>query len=137
MSNSFNLRETISTKPLAQGAALLLMSLVAFAISSANTKPNDASWIIMNCAVLMFAVGNPLIGIFTKKWVRYTGVSLIAFATLTFSLYFLTHKFCNKPSAEVAQYKFVLITLIVFYVMLVGISALFRTIIHTLEGRNI
>jgi inner membrane protein involved in colicin E2 resistance len=128
------IKNEILLKPAAQGVCLLLLAFTVSLFISAETAN---AWIITNSALLLFAVGNPIIGIFTKKWARYIGISLATFATLTIALYYLAHINCTKPLAEITQYKSVLITLVVFYLMLLSISALFRMVIYTLEGKEL
>jgi len=129
-----SVKNEIFSKPIFQGLILLAFSTIADLFISTNTAN---AWVITNSALLLFAVGNPIIGIFTKKWARYVGISLATFATLTIALYYLAHINCSIPSAEITQYKSVLFTLIVFYLMILSISALFRVVIYTLEGKEL
>ena len=129
-----NVKNEILSKPVVQGLCLLFAAISASLFTSQETSH---AWIITNSTILLFAVGNPIIGIFTKKWAQYIGASLATFATLTIALYYLAHINCTKPLTEITQYKSVLITLVVFYFMLLSISALFRAVIYTLEGKEL
>jgi hypothetical protein len=129
-----NVKNEILSKPALQGLCLLFAAISASLFASEETPH---AWIITNSTILLFAVGNPIIGIFTKKWAQYIGISLATFATLTIALYYLAHISCTKPLVEITQYKSVLVTLIVFYLMFLSLSALFRVIIYTLEGKEL
>jgi hypothetical protein len=128
-----NIQQEIFSKPVLQGLCLFFVAISASLFISEET---NHAWIITNSAILLFAVGNPIIGIFTKKWARYIGISLATFATLTIALYYLAHINCSLTPSGITQYKSVFITLIVFYLMILSLSALFRLIIFSLEGKE-
>lgn len=130
------IKEIINNYAPAQAIAIWLLSALAILLFTTNKSDSINSWLFSGSGVLLYAIGNPLLGIFNKNWLRYTGLSLATHLLLTFALYNLAQYSCDLPVSATRHYKAVFLSLFVFYFLAVGLTALFRFIILSLEGTS-
>jgi len=127
-------KKHIADKPFAQALAVLVMWLLAVLAGFMTNCGSGFYDVVTASALLLFVVASPLMGIFVKeKWLRYTGFSIAAFATLTMSLYISTFYISTFMPQQSSPRKPVLITLIIFYLMLVMISGIYRMVKQMIE----
>jgi hypothetical protein len=126
-----NFKTTVYQSPVLQAVCVFFMAITAFTVSASGFTQISYDWIIAVSGLLLFALSNAILGIFQKKWLRYTGLSIASYAILLITLYALTNKL--SPIQEVKHYRIVMLTITVFYLMIIGLTALFRAIIRFLE----
>ena len=120
----------------AQAVLIFILTVVAIIMFSAGEQNSTYCWLFASSGVLFFAIGNPLLGIFNKKWLRYTGLSLATHLLLTYALYNLAQYSCDISGDATIHHKKALISLFIFYFLAVGLTALFRLIIISLESTS-
>jgi len=127
-------KKHIADKPFAQALAVMVMWLLAVLAGFLANCSSAFYGVVTASALLLFVVASPLLGIFVKeKWLRYTGFSIAAFATLATSLYISTYYISTLSPQQSSPQKPVLITLIIFYLMLVMISGIYRMVKQMIE----
>ena len=119
--------------PLLQAALVTAMGLVALAIASASYIGEDDCWYVASTTVLLFAAGNPVLGIFASQWKKYLIHSVPAFAAVVLIIVAAAHLAAEKSLNEVAAVKYVLIAEIVFFFLINLLVGVFRFIVKMLQ----
>lgn len=112
--------------PHLQGMVVFILFVLSYVIAT-NL---DYNGVVSDCWLCLFAVANPIAGIFQKKWARYTLQSIVTIIFITIAMYIFTHYVTNNSTPQYhAAHLFVIVCLTAFYFMLMALSYLFRSII--------
>jgi hypothetical protein len=129
-----SIKKKISNNPFLQALVIWVICITTQLLIHTLKLNLQYDWEIMVTAVLLYVFINPLLGIFyQKKWLRYTGFSIAALALLTTTLYISTFFIGTNSTTHSQPHKMMLITILVFYLMLVLISGFYRMVIHNLN----
>lgn len=123
------LKELLLTSPIYQGIIILIMIIVTCLF----LKIKNSNSILVMSWLCLFVFANPVIGIFNKKWARYTLLSISTYIIITVAIYILTHFYITNPTqANPPEHLFVMVSLSAFYFMLIALSFIYRSIINGL-----
>jgi RsiW-degrading membrane proteinase PrsW (M82 family) len=123
------LKELLLTNPVYQGIIILILII----ITCLFLKIKNSNSILVMSWLCLFVFANPVIGIFNKKWARYTLLSISTYIIITVAIYILTHFYITNPAQiNPPEHLFVMVSLSAFYFMLIALSFIYRSIINGL-----
>lgn len=123
----------VSQSPWGQAVFVLLLILGGIGIAHASTEAPLADWTVAAAGMLLFAAGNPILGIFQKRWPRYVLFSFIAFGvTLTLTL-FLAQATAGSLLRDLTQFQMFFVAASLFFLLSTGLVGLYRFILRLLQ----
>ncbi len=121
---------TIYTNPLSSSAILLGLSLLA--MLATNTSSPTIPWQICGASMLFFAVYTQVMGLFSKRWPLYMGLSYLSFIGLTILLLLMASVIAEVPLSDFPRYKKTYALLIIFFILLSMIAGVYRLALYLL-----
>lgn len=129
----FTLAGKSSYNPVIQGVALLLITLAAVILGHLFHIDEKSEWYMAATFLLLFTAGNPIMGIFRKRWYRYVGISFLVYIALTIAVLAATQAIARVSLQELGDFKFFFTIEAIFYILVTGLVGLYRFIIQILN----
>lgn len=133
--NSDQLLQKFKGSPIIQMLVIFIAGAVCMLISN-DGADGDSKWRLFSMAVLLYVVLNTVLGIFHPKWTRYIVISVICFALMVTAFIYFGNAIAAKSFGEVRSAKFTFLVFLVFYLMLIGLSGVYRTVFYALGGEQ-
>lgn len=121
---------TLYTNPLSSGALLLGFAIISMML--AKTTSPTIPWQICGASMLFFTVYTQVIGLFTKRWPQYMGLSYLSFIGLTVLLIIAASQIAEAPLADFPRYKKTYTLLVIFFILLSMIAGVYRVALYLL-----
>ncbi len=125
---------TVYTNPLSSGAILVGLSALAMLIT--KTASPTIPWQICGASMLFFTVYTQVVGLFSKRWALYMGLSYLSFIGLAILLILLAGLIAEAPLADFPRYKKTYALLVVFFIMLSMMAGIYRLALYLLADSN-
>jgi hypothetical protein len=122
-----------SANPLYQGMAAYIMALLAGAIGTVISPDVKTEWYLAGTFLLLFAAGNPILGIFRKNWYSYILISTGVYLLLIAAIISTTHSLARVGLMELQDFQFFFVIVFIFYFLVTGLVGIYRFIIKILQ----
>lgn len=123
----------LTANPLYQGVAAYIMALLAAAVGTVISPDIKTEWYLAGTFLLLFAAGNPILGIFRKNWYTYILFSTIVYLFLMAAIIGTTHSLARVGLLELDDFQFFFIIVFIFYFLVTGLVGIYRFIIKILQ----
>ncbi len=123
----------LSANPLYQGAAAYIMALLAAAVGTVISGDIKTEWYLAGTFLLLFAAGNPILGIFRRNWYSYILLSTVVYLFLITAIIATTHSLARVGILELDDFQFFFIIVFIFYFLVTGLVGIYRFIIKILQ----
>lgn len=125
-----NLKEL---NPITQGIiSILIISLIAL-ISLIFGIKSTAVWSLLFTPLLLYCVFNPVVGVFFKKKISYSLLSIPILIIISFYAYFVGNAISDFSYKQTQELHFIAALVFIFYFMFISISLIFRGVLHLLH----
>lgn len=119
--------------PITQGIiSILIISLIAIICLIFGIK-STAVWSLMFTPLLLFCVINPVIGVFYKKKISYSLLSILILIVISYYAYFIGNTISDFSYKQTQELHFIAALVFIFYFMFISISLIFRGVLHLLQ----
>lgn len=121
---------TLYTNPLSSGAILLGCAVISMVLT--KTISPTIPWQVCGASMLFYTVYTQVIGIFTKRWPLYMGLSYLSFIVLTILMLIAASQIAEVPLADFPRYKKTYALLVIFFILLSMIAGVYRGALYLL-----
>ncbi len=121
------------SSPFAQISVLAILALLTVAFTLSETLDHPKDWTFGAAILLVYMIVNPIIGLASKNWKRYLGLSFLCFLILLILIIALGQTFSSISIYDIVEFQMIFGALILCYFILVFISFLIRTVGKQLE----
>ena len=119
--------------PVIQALAILVVATLGIFIFRTSSGTEKIEWYITASAILLYATANPIIGIFSKKWLMYILFSVVCFAILMTLLIFITNSLAVLKIDKLVEFRLIFIAEAIFYLLITFLIAIFRSMVVLLQ----
>ena len=117
-------------------ALVIVVIAVAAMIAVRFAGEGGSEWTAGALALLLFAMINPIIGIFAEKWMKYTGLSFAALLLLHLPILAAASLLSTKSLGEIRETAMVYMAPIFYYPIMAAATGAARIGVQYFRNRN-